>query len=169
MTPWEQLRQRARNGRGPEPGATVPSHVATTAIESSKAVPRRIPPGVTRSTGEAMDLLEERRAELIARGREEAVLLAREHGFVHSRMVRERLEELGLLTDPDLKDYWLGPLFNNPRFEKLSKTPDHTYGSPVRNIHERAVHRWRARSDEELAVLLAARAAAKKAAKRARG
>jgi len=167
MTSWDEMRNRIRSRLSQ--GVIEPTTLAvrsavqvTTSGSGVNATPRPVNPGVTHSTEEAMDLLSEVRAELIARGREEAISLAEQHGLVHSRMVRLRLEELGLLGNADIKDFWLGAIFNrNPRFKWSGEM--FTYEDRARNIHERTVKVWKLRSAEELAT---AEAAARKAAKK---
>lgn len=168
-TLWGEIRNRARSrSQGavePTTLATQPPVSVTTSGSGDNTIPRPVNPGVTHSTEEAMDLLGEVRAELIARGREEAISLAEQYGFVHSRMVRLRLEELGLLGDTDIKDFWLGAIFNqNLRFKWSGEV--FTYEDRARNIHERTVKVWKLRSPEELAAA-EAEVAVKRATKKA--
>ena len=87
-----------------------------------------------------MSVLEESRAELIAAAREEAVALARARGTVHSRMVRAVLEEKGLVST-DAKEYWIGAVFRDARFEWTGE--HYSYSDAARNVHERTVKVWR--------------------------
>lgn len=104
---------------------------------AAKAPPKK---SKTRSTDEAMRVLEDARAELIATARDEAAALARAHGTVHSRMVRASLEAKGLVH-PDEKEFWIGAVFRDPRFEWTGER--YSYSDPARNVHERTVKVWR--------------------------
>jgi len=89
---------------------------------------------------ESMKLLEDSHGHLISRAREEAILLAKASGTVHSRMVRARMKALNLLP-PDGKEYWLGTVFRDPRFEWTGEL--HTYSDPDRKVFDRNVKVWR--------------------------
>lgn len=94
----------------------------------------------TRSTDEAMTVLNQYRAYLIQYGRYVATLICKEHGTVHSRQVRQALASQGLITDPQLGEHWLGAVFNNSRFRWTRQF--HVYSDPTRNIHERTIKLW---------------------------
>lgn len=94
----------------------------------------------TRSTEEAMDVLNSYRKYLIEYGRYVATLICQEQGAVHSRDVRQALAGLGLLDDPNLNDYWLGAVFNKSLFRWTGGF--HVYSDPARNIHERTIKLW---------------------------
>lgn len=96
----------------------------------------------TKSTEEAMGVLNATRPDYIAIGREIAIKLAGMFGEVHSRQVRDVMEKLGYLGKfENEKDFWLGSVFRNEAFEWTGKY--HTYSDPERNIHERTVKVWR--------------------------
>jgi hypothetical protein len=101
----------------------------------------------TTTTAEAMALLKAQRKALIDMAREEAKVLAQANGgIVHTRMIHEAMLAKGLLDNPDIKDYWLGAVFNgNPDFEDTGKTilPPKPKGRST-NIHAwRPVKLWR--------------------------
>lgn len=116
--------------------AAKPEPSPTPAASASKLAKR----GKTRSTDEAMRVLEDARAELIATARDEAAALARAHGTVHSRMVRAALEAKGLVH-PDEKEFWIGAVFRDPRFEWTGER--YSYSDAARNVHERTIKVWR--------------------------
>lgn len=91
------------------------------------------------STEEAMNALESAHGDLIERARQEAVNLCKQHGFVHSRMVRNRMNELGLLSHKR-GEFWLGSVFRSPMF-KWNGTY-FTYSDESRNVHERTIKVW---------------------------
>jgi hypothetical protein len=95
---------------------------------------------VTRSTEEAMVVLNTYRQFLVTYGRYVATLICKEKGKVHSRDVRNALASLKLLEDPGLKDFWLGAVFNNSVFRWTGET--YIYSNSDRNIHERTVKVW---------------------------
>ena len=94
--------------------------------------------GKTRSTGDAMKLLERRRATLIKTARRRAAIIAKQHGTVHSRQVREAMRDE---LDRDDAEHWLGAVFRTSEFEWTGDW--HTYSDAARNIHERMVKIWR--------------------------
>lgn len=98
-----------------------------------------------------MALLQKFRAYLIAKGKREAAILAAAHGSVHSRALRSRLVELGVLT-PELQnrvgDYWLGAVFRGHLWEWTGDR--FTYSDKERNIHERTVKVWRLKHGAQL-------------------
>ncbi len=97
---------------------------------------------VTRSTAQAMDVLERAKGPIILAARRVAQQLARAHGTVHSRQVRQALIEQGLLTqDLVKKDFWMGAVFRGSEWEWTGKY--HTYSDADRNIHERTVKVWK--------------------------
>jgi len=96
--------------------------------------------GKTRSTGDAMKLLERRRAEKISRARELAADIARRCGSVHSRAVRIAMAADGQLSDNE-PEFWLGAVFRTSEFEWTGEY--FTYSDGARNIHERMVKVWR--------------------------
>lgn len=93
----------------------------------------------TGSTQEAMECLAEAHGSLIERAREEAVCIARQVGEVHSRAVRERLEQLGLV-DASSRDHWLGAVFRDERFRWSGRY--FSYRDLARNVHERTIKIW---------------------------
>jgi len=95
----------------------------------------------TRSTEEAMGVLEEHRAFLIASGRRIAAMLIEKHGSTHSRAVRAEMQKVGLLAGYTGSDYWLGALFNSSDFEPTGQW--YEYSDSTRNIHERRVRTWK--------------------------
>jgi hypothetical protein len=75
---------------------------------------------VTKTTGEAMDLLEKYRAEQIEDARDVACELIERHGYTSSRQVQEAMVQLDLI-DEQLGNFWLGAVFNDRRFEWTRK------------------------------------------------
>lgn len=99
---------------------------------------------VTRSTEEAMRVLEQAKGPIIIAARRVAQQLAHAHGDVHTRQVRQALIEQGLLTqDLARKDFWMGAVFRGSEWEWTGRW--HTYTDAERNIHERTVKVWRLR------------------------
>jgi hypothetical protein len=94
---------------------------------------------VTKSTEEAMELLETSKASLVAYGRKEAIRLAKENGEVTSRDVRQAMEGAGLLKK-DSKEHWLGAVFRGKPFKWTGRY--FVYSDPIRNIHERTIKIW---------------------------
>jgi hypothetical protein len=94
----------------------------------------------TRSTDEAMMVLEQYRAGLIKLGRIVAFDIAKKEGVVHSRRVRDAIAAMGLLNQPDLNDFWLGAVFRHKAFEWTGD--HHVYSDESRNIHERTIKIW---------------------------
>lgn len=99
----------------------------------------RRPRRKTASTQEAMECLAKAQGSLIERAREEAVCIARQVGEVHSRAVRERLEQLGLV-DPSSRDHWLGAVFRDERFRWSGRY--YSYSDRRKNVHERTIKIW---------------------------
>lgn len=97
----------------------------------------------TRSTDEAMNVLNEQRAALIAAARQVAIDLINKEGFAHSRSVRTEMDRRGLLAGYDGKDFWLGAVFRDEMFEPAGRWFE--YSDHSRNIHERRVHVWKLR------------------------
>lgn len=99
----------------------------------------------TRSTSEAMARLHESRRRLIDLGRKVAVEIARADGEVHSRLVRQRLVELGEMEREDKgREFWLGAVFYRAGpFEWTGRL--YTYTNHERNIHKSIVKIWRLR------------------------
>lgn len=87
-----------------------------------------------------MDVLKKYRSYLIAMGRFAAGDIALRQGTVHSREVRQTLDDAGLL-DPVCGDFWLGAVFRGSYFEWTGVW--HTYTDSGRNIHERTIKVWR--------------------------
>lgn len=102
--------------------------------------------GTTKSTEEAMEVLEVHRGALIARARTEAVLLCQQNGKTHSRAVRAKMAALGLL-DSGGSEFWLGAIFRDGRFEWTGEF--FTYSDSARNVHERTIKLWRLRTHQE--------------------
>jgi hypothetical protein len=69
----------------------------------------------TRSTEEAMSVLQQYRAGQIEDAREVAAELIDKHGTTHSFAVQEVMAKRGLI-DPVLGNYWIGAVFNDPKF-----------------------------------------------------
>jgi hypothetical protein len=100
----------------------------------------------TRSTAEAMSVLEEHRSNLIRYGRYVATEICRARGSVHSREVRQALEDMGMLASGG-REFWLGSVFNASDFEWSGSY--FTYSNEARNIHERTIKVWRLRRGSE--------------------
>lgn len=67
--------------------------------------------GKTRTTEEAMALLNRTRLKYIERGRYEAFQLCKRNGTTHSTAVLNTMGDQGLLEDENIKMSWLGDLF----------------------------------------------------------
>jgi hypothetical protein len=96
--------------------------------------------GRTRTTAEAMTLLQQTRKRLIESGRMIARDQIAQTGSTHSRRVREEMRRRGLLDASVAGDYWLGAVFNCDEFEWTGAW--HKHHSSERNIHERMVKVW---------------------------
>jgi hypothetical protein len=70
----------------------------------------------TQSTGEAMALLKKYRADQIEDARDVACELIERYGYTSIRQVQETMVEMDLI-DENLGNFWLGAVFNDPRFE----------------------------------------------------
>lgn len=91
-----------------------------------------------------MRVLKAHRANLIAWGRYFAGQIARAHGTVHTRQVRQSLESAKLVDPTSTSEFWLGAIFNKADwFEWTGQY--HTYSDAERNVHERTVKVWRLR------------------------
>jgi hypothetical protein len=97
--------------------------------------------GKTQSTGEAMGVLENSYSDLLAKGREVAAQQCRRDGTTHTRKVRAEMEVRGFLRNDGSKEFWLGALFRDRRFEATGER--FSYTDEGRNIHEREVKLWR--------------------------
>jgi hypothetical protein len=100
---------------------------------------------VTKSTDEAMDLLERFKKRRIEWGRYIGAVLASRHGKTNGRLVRDEMERRGLLLSGG-NEHWLGAIF---RKRSLFRPTDQGYvipdGQPPedRNIHDwRPVKEW---------------------------
>jgi len=70
----------------------------------------------TRTTAEAMDVLEEFRAAFLQQARDVAHDLIRREGSTHTRAVRAEMARRGYLDDERVREHWLGAVFNNRAF-----------------------------------------------------
>lgn len=70
---------------------------------------------VTKTTEEAMELLEQYRAELLESARIIAAELIAVDGTTNTKRVREVMGARGLIN-PKVPDHWLGAVFNKKRF-----------------------------------------------------
>lgn len=95
---------------------------------------------ITRSTGEAMDVLTAKHHYLIMMARYVAVVIALARGTVHSRQVRWVLYQLGIIVG-DEHEFWLGTVFRDPKVFKWTRDW-YSHSSTSRNIHERTVKVW---------------------------
>lgn len=98
----------------------------------------------TRTTGEAMGLLEGKHSTLIAIARDIAIELIRRDGSTHSRAVRKAMFERGIIAGNEGREHWLGAVFCRSMFEWTGGFI--TYADRERNVHERLVKTWRLRS-----------------------
>lgn len=104
--------------------------------------------GKVRSKGEAHDLHETFNDYYLRVGRILGVRLAQKHGTVHSRMVREEMVRLGVLSDEpgqSVGETFFGPLFSGCRPQVFEKTGEmHSFEDTTRNMHHgREVCVWR--------------------------
>ena len=95
---------------------------------------------VTRSTEQAMEVLESTRGDLVVAARDVALRLATLNGTVTSREVRREMAAVGKLNGVE-GDYWLGAVFRDSRFEWTGRYT--TYSDSARNIHERTIKIWK--------------------------
>lgn len=89
----------------------------TSLFQESNPVTKKA--NVTRSTAEAMALLNKSRKKYILLAREVACGLITEHGSTHTFAVRDRMAALNLLrADLYTGEFWLGTVFRDSRFMK---------------------------------------------------
>jgi hypothetical protein len=101
-----------------------------------------------KTTEEAMVVLRETRRKLIDRARVVAVDLANANrGKVNVRAVRRVMEDEGLLSNPEIKDYWLGAVFSKKgKFEwqgEYAKPDASFWQDKGKNFHDaRPIKVW---------------------------
>jgi len=93
--------------------------------------------GPTQSTEDAMRVLEATRHRFIASAREVAHELIRRTGETHARAVREEMARRGELDDT-VRDYWLGCVFRDRRFEWTGR-----WYLPPTPVTGANIHAWR--------------------------
>jgi len=103
---------------------------------------------VVRSTGEAMRLLEERRAWLVRKGRFVAWTIARERGTVTSADVFQAMVRSYYVDADGESPRWLGAVFARSAFEWTGEY--RTRRDMERNVHERTTKIWRARAGAKM-------------------
>lgn len=94
----------------------------------------------TKSTEEAMAVLNNHYPDLIQIAREIAIDLARKNGEVHANEVRAVMGNRGIIN-PEEKHFWFGAVFKSQDFAWTGKY--HTYTDSGRNTHQRRVMVWR--------------------------
>lgn len=94
----------------------------------------------TKSTKQAMKVLNAARKFVIVRGRSIAEAQIHRDGTTHSRKVRAEMAHKGLI-DGKAKECWLGAIFRCADFAWAGGY--HTYSDASRNIHERTVKLWK--------------------------
>ena len=92
------------------------------------------------TAGQAIDLLKERRAILIAKARDIAVGIASANGTVTVEDLRNALPDL---DDGTSSQVWMGPVFASNVFEWTGQW--HVTGRAARNIHPKPVKVWKLR------------------------
>jgi len=132
----EEIDRAMATGAAP----SLPPTRTTVYAEHARDLAREHAKGPTRSAHEALTILEERRATLIDHARDIAVALCRAHGTVHGRMVRDQMKREGLLQE-DAREYWLGAVFNDPRFVWTGQFV--MVRNEERNLHTRAIKLWK--------------------------
>lgn len=98
------------------------------------------PLGKTKSTRQAINVLKKTKSHLIAAGRAVAVEIALEQGEVHSRQMRAKMDERGMLPKGQ-SEFWIGCIFRHSDFVDTGKR--YKYSDSKRNIHERVINVWR--------------------------
>jgi hypothetical protein len=96
--------------------------------------------GTTRSTTEAMTLLEETRKDVLETARVVALRLIRTDGATHTRAVFGAMRDAGQLPATIAHHYWLGALFRVPIFQWTGGW--YVYSDRDQNIHERRIKTW---------------------------
>lgn len=96
----------------------------------------------TDGTKEAMAKLLVKHSDKIAWGCYYAIQIVIKKASVHSREVRERMFNEGLIGEG--KEHWLGTVFHKLKEEKVLEWNGHTYtySDRERNINERTVKCW---------------------------
>lgn len=104
------------------------------------------------SEEEALRLLAERRAALVAKAYPVAVELARYTGSVYGQKVFREMERRGLLTEADkaLPGNWMAVVFRGKLYkDPWRKRGEIKAGNAERNNHARTVGLWVLRDSEE--------------------
>lgn len=106
----------------------------------------------TRSTTEALSLLESRRAWLVSLARRVAVELCKRDGSSNSHAVLVEMRSRGMLDGYDGKHHWAGAIFAAPEiFVTTGELHKYSDRKGDRNVHERTIMVWKlARPDVTL-------------------
>lgn len=119
-------------------GKTARKQAAQAAREPVIEAPKKVKLEVTRSTGEAMALLNKSRKEYIALARAIAVELIGKNGSTHTFAVRDEMASAKLLrSDIYEGEFWLGAVFRCDLFVKTGEThvDPPSERNKIRNIH----------------------------------
>jgi hypothetical protein len=102
----------------------------------------------TRSTSEAIRLLEDKRAWLVAMGKRIAIgLCKRDGGTTNSRTLRQEMQARGLFDDYKGGFFWMSAVFCDDGIFTWDGTKT-SYRDRANNIHEREIRNWKLASPD---------------------